>query len=91
MTPKELAQEINNINWMSVQSDCPQASQIVQHLFCELERMNPKQALRLLMDVIEAKSLMLEGMGDVDAFKTLFTFEHVGSNLDNFDTSEFGN
>lgn len=93
MTPQEIAIAVDSVSWIGVQSDCPMENQNVTRLLFEIEKLPPKQGLRLLMKVIELKGLRIESdISDPDNyFRTMTDFRNVDSALDCHPTDDYHN
>ena len=78
-TPQDMAKRIDGIDWQAAQYDDPVENFKVTVLFYALEQMDPKQALRLLMKVIECKGLreVCDFNDPQEYFKVMADFEHL--------------
>lgn len=89
MTAKQIAQQMFTIDWQRVQSDSPYENERVMFLINELEKMDSKQALRLLVFVIEAKALTMEFKDEQTSFSDMGEFKYIEDKLQDYPTDEY--
>ncbi len=58
-TAQELAQQLAQIHWSKVQSDCPHENEKVAHLRSIVLKMDKADAVNLLLEVMEARILSI--------------------------------
>lgn len=83
MTNKELAKNLYNIDWGSVQCDCQHENEKVTYLLSELETYSKEESLRIMIKVLEAVSLELKYPETDSPFKGLSDFNYLNKNIYN--------
>lgn len=88
MSPQQIAQQLYSIGWVTSQCDDQFENEKIRILMYAIEQLDHKQALRLMLKVIEVQGLQLEtDFDDVDnTFRTMRNFDHM--ELMSFDTSD---
>lgn len=81
MEYKKIATGLNNIDFLAAQSDCPYENEKIVWLLHQLENIEAKHSLRILLKVLEVKDLKLRTGPN---FKTLFGENILGSSIEDF-------
>lgn len=89
MTAIEIAKNLYAINFLTAQSDCPQENEKITYLLWQLEKMDTKQALRLMLEVIEVLSLDLDTnfKDPENPFRDMIDFRYIS--LDDYPTGDY--
>ena len=88
---QQIAIELSLISWVTVQCDDIHESYRVVYLLNEIEKLPKEDGLRLMLHVIEVKSLMLEtdGWDEYNPFREMSKFPNIDSTIKNFPTDDF--
>jgi hypothetical protein len=91
----DLAKELLRINWTKVQCDDMYECEDVMGILSEIEKLPPSQGLRLILEVLEVKSLELENHSTWNdphnPFKDMRKFLYLESTINNFPTNDYIN
>lgn len=89
----DLCKDLNNIEWTRVQCDDANECEAVMAILADVERYPPAQALRILLEVIEYKSLQVENAehwkDKANPFRDMKGFRYIGTSLNNFPTRDY--
>jgi hypothetical protein len=84
----QIAQELYDIYWTRVQTDDPQESFQVTSLLHEIEQLPHSEGLRLILHVLQVKSLMLENGQEDHPFVDMKHMRFMGHYIKSFPTDE---
>lgn len=90
LSPEEIAKGLMSISWGTVQGDCVHENEKVRHLLWQLEQMDSKKALRLMLYVFEVAQLNNEfDVNDYNnPFRDMGDMKYLKYNLDSYPTTE---